>query len=86
MSGKYIGTYKRRRMISLNYQAFSLVEMSAGFVWVMNLTLALCIVLMMGIIMIFVNKAKSKGFLTAYIVILAVLAAAVIVTGIIMFA
>lgn len=48
----------------------------------MNLTLALCIVLMMGIILIFVNKAKNKGFLWVYGIVLVVLAIATILLSI----
>lgn len=65
-------------MLTINYSAFQNATLDARYIMVMNLTLALCIVIMMGIIMIFVNKAKSKWFLVAYIVILIILAAATI--------
>lgn len=35
--------------------------------------MALAIVLMLGVVVLLVNKAKSKGFLAAYIVIIAAL-------------
>ena len=62
-------------LLTINYQAFNQSAMDFQYILVMNLTLALCIVVMMGVILIFVNKAKNKWFLGAYIVILVVLAA-----------
>jgi len=61
-------------LITINYQAFVSSKLTAGYIVVMNLTLALCIVIMMGIILIFVNHAKNKKFLFVYIVILVILA------------
>ncbi len=72
-------------LLSINYQAFSQAALDVRYVIVMNLTLALCIVIMMGIILIFVNKARSKGFLLAYIIILAVLAVSTIIMSICIF-
>ena len=56
-------------LISINYQAFAQSEITVPFIVVMNLTMALSIVLMLGVVILLVNKAKSKGFLVAYIVI-----------------
>lgn len=56
-------------LISINYQAFAQSEITVPFILVMNLTMALSIVLMLGVVILLVNKAKSKGFLVAYIVI-----------------
>lgn len=69
-------------LISINYQAFMQTTITSGYIIVMNLTLALCIVVMMGIIFLFINKASHKGFLWGYVIILAVLTAATIVMGI----
>lgn len=63
-------------LLTINYQAFTQAVMSLGCIVVMNLTFALCIVVMMGIILIFINRAKSKYFLGAYIIILIMLAVA----------
>ncbi|MCM1180047.1 MAG: hypothetical protein NC347_07310 [Clostridium sp.] len=63
-------------LITINYQAFTNSVLTAGHIVAMNLTLALCIVILMGIILIFVNHAKNKKFLFAYIVILVILAVA----------
>ena len=65
-------------MLTINYQAFTQAAVDVRYVVVMNLTLALCIAVMMGIILIFINKAKNKWFLGAYIAILVVLAIAAI--------
>lgn len=69
-------------MLTINYQAFVNANLTTSYIVVMNLTMALCIVVMMGIILIFVNKAKNKKFLIAYIAALVVLAIAVIVMAI----
>jgi len=63
-------------LLSINYQAFINANIDFKYILVMNLTLSLCIVLMMGIIMIFINKAKSKVFLGIYIAVLVALAVA----------
>ena len=65
-------------LITINYQAFISSVLTTQHIVVMNLPLALCIVIMMGIILIFVNHAKNKKFLFIYIIILVVL---VIATG-----
>lgn len=66
-------------MLSINYQAVIGAKVTLPFIVTLNLTLALCIVVMMGIILIFINKAQNKKFLFAYIVVLIALAVAVIV-------
>lgn len=66
-------------LLTINFQAFASVELNFKYIIAMNLTLALCIVLMMGIILIFVNKAQNKGFLWLYGIVLVVLAVATIV-------
>jgi len=65
-------------LLTINFQAFANVELDFKYIIAMNLTLALCIVLMMGIILIFINKAKNKGFLWLYGIVLVVLAIATI--------
>lgn len=72
-------------LISINYQAFTQVTITSGYIIVMNLTLALCIVIMMGIIFLFINKSEHKGFLLGYLIILTILAIATIVMGIQLF-
>lgn len=66
-------------LLTINFQAFANAAIDFKYIISMNLTLALCIVLMMGIILIFINKAKSKGFLFVYGAVLVVLAIATIV-------
>lgn len=61
-------------VITINFQAFTNADINFKYIITMNLTLALCIVLMMGGILIFVNKAKSKWFLGIYSAVLVVLA------------
>lgn len=60
-------------LLTINFQAFASADISFKYVITMNLTLALCIVLMMGIILIFINKAKNKGFLVVYGIVLVAL-------------
>lgn len=72
-------------LLSINYQAFTQATITSGYIIVMNLTLALCIVVMMGIILLFINRANHKGFLWGYIIILAILAVATIVMGVQLF-
>lgn len=69
-------------LLTINYQAFQNAEITAHYILVMNLTLALSIVILMGLILVLINKAKDKKFLWAYIIILALLAVATAVTSI----
>lgn len=71
-------------LITIDYQAFAKSELSIGYILVMNLSLALCITLMMGIILIFVNRAKSKPFLFVYTIIFALIAVATVIAGMIL--
>ena len=59
-------------LLTLNFQSFSTSKTLTNTV-IMNITLALCITLMMGIILIFINKAKNKWFLLTYITIIIIL-------------
>lgn len=70
-------------LITINYDAFTNAVIDTKYIIGMNLTMSLCIVLMMGLIFVFVNKAKNKGFLWAYIAIFAILAIATIVFSIV---
>lgn len=72
-------------LLTINYQAFTQVALDFHYIIVMNLTLALCIVLMMGIILIFLNKAKNKWFLLGYIVILVFLVIVTLGLGFLLF-
>lgn len=65
-------------LLSINYQAFTNAKITMPYILVMNLSMTLCVVVMLGLILIFVNKAQNKKFLGIYITILAVLAIAVI--------
>lgn len=69
-------------LISINYQAFSQTDINFKFIIVMNFTLAICIAVLLGIILIFINKAKNKTFLWCYIAILAVLIVVTVLLGI----
>lgn len=66
-------------LLTINYQAFTCASIDAKYIIAMNLTLALCIVVMMGIILLFVNKAQSRRIQWIYIAVLVVLAVATIV-------
>lgn len=65
-------------LLTINAQAFSAATIDFKYIIAMNLTLALCIVIMMGIILIFINKAKSKWFVVIYALVLVLLAFATI--------
>ncbi len=65
-------------LLTINFQAFTTATLDFKYIIAMNLTLALCIVLMMGIILIFINKAKQKSFLWIYGIVLVLLAVATI--------
>ncbi|MCI8550147.1 MAG: hypothetical protein HFI68_06095 [Lachnospiraceae bacterium] len=72
-------------LLSINYQAFTQTEIDFRYIWVMNLTLALCIVIMMGLILIFINKTGSKKVMWIYIGILGLLAIATVVASLAIF-
>lgn len=69
-------------LLSINYQAFAKAKVDFNYIIAMNLTLALSIVVMFGIILIFINKAKEKKFLIWYLVILIALAVATVIMGV----
>ena len=60
-------------LIMVNFSKITKGTLTKGFIVPMNLSLGVVIALFMGLILIFLNKAKSKGFLIAYIVILIIL-------------
>lgn len=66
-------------VISINYQAFTTAAITGQYIIAMNLSLTFCIAVLMGIILLLVNKSKSKSFITIYGFILAVLCVATIV-------
>jgi hypothetical protein len=66
-------------MITINYEAFAQANVGTKYIIVMNLTLVLCICVLMGLILIIINNAKNKKFIWLYTAILAILAIATIV-------
>lgn len=60
-------------LLSINYQAFSNAELDAKYILAMNFSLALSIVIMLGTIFAFINKAKNEKFLRWYLIILGLL-------------
>ena len=65
-------------LISINYQAFTNAEITMPYILVMNLSMTLCVVIMLGLILIFINNAKNKKFIGIYVAALLVLVIAVI--------
>mgnify|MGYP004558521325 FL=1 len=65
-------------LISINYQAFTNTNISMPYILVMNLSMTLCIVIMLGLILIFINNAKNKKFIGIYAVVLLILVIAVL--------
>ncbi len=60
-------------IISINFQAFSQAELNTKFILTMNSSLCFCITVMLGIVLLFLNKAKNKGFVILYSIILGLL-------------
>ena len=65
-------------LISINYQAFTNAEITMPYILVMNLSMTLCVVIMLGLILIFINNAKNKKFIGIYVAALLVLLIVVI--------
>lgn len=66
-------------LVAINFGSLTQNNMSPKYMCVMNVSLSLVITVMLGIILIFLNKAKNKKFLAAYCVLLAILVIAFIV-------
>lgn len=69
-------------LLTINYHAFTNSSINLKYIVAMNLTLTLCIAVMFGIILIFINKARDTKFVWVYGGILVALAIATIVMGI----
>ena len=61
-------------LISINFQAASSTTVNTKFIITMNSSLCFCITVMLGLILIFLNKAKSRWFIAVYAIILIALA------------
>lgn len=68
-------------LLTINYQAFTSAEIDFKLILTINLSLTLCITVLMGLILIFINKSNNKKFIAAYMIILVVLAAATVALG-----
>lgn len=71
-------------LISINFQAFSQTKPDTKYILVMNSSLCFCITVMLGLILLFLNKAKNKGFVTIYSLILILLAITTVVLCIVL--
>ena len=72
-------------LLTINYQAFTQAAVDFRYIWVMNLTLAICIVIMLGLILIFINKPENKKTVWIYIGILALLAILTVIVSLRLF-
>ena len=72
-------------LITINYNAATQPSIDFKFLIAMNLSLAFCIVLMMGLIFIFLNTKKNKTLWIIYLVIFILLAVSVIAFCLFMF-
>ena len=72
-------------MITINYDAFVSSMIGTKYIIVMNLTLVLCICVLMGLILLVVNHSKKKNFTKLYVAILAILSVATIIIAFSMF-
>lgn len=57
-------------LVMVNFTNITENNMTKEFIVPMNISLGIVITLFVGLLLIFVNKAKSRGFLIAYIVLL----------------
>ena len=57
-------------LITVNYNAFSRATLTPKFIVAVNASLAVCIAVLMGLILIFINKTKSKWFVVFYAIFL----------------
>lgn len=65
-------------LITINYNAATQSNLNFKFIVAMNLSLAFCIVLMMGLIFIFLNTKKHNALWVIYLIVFILLAAAVV--------
>ena len=66
-------------LVMVNFSSVTKGTLTKEFIIPMNLSLGVVITLFMGLILIFLNKAKSKRFLVAYVIILIVLIAMLLI-------
>ena len=55
-------------LLSINYQAFSQAEVDLSLIITMNLTIALSVTIMFGLIFAFINQNKTTKFTRYYII------------------
>lgn len=65
-------------LITINYNAATQSDLNFKFIVAMNLSLAFCIVLMMGLIFIFLNTKRNKSLWIIYLIVFILLAIAVV--------
>lgn len=65
-------------LISINSQAFTEVDLDSRYIIAMNLSITFCITVMLGLILLIVNRRRSKGFYIVYSAILVFLLIATI--------
>lgn len=57
-------------LITINFQAYSHTKPDTKFILAMNVSLCFCITVMLGLILLFLNKPKNKVFTAIYSAIL----------------
>lgn len=72
-------------LLTINFQAFTEALVDFRYIWVMNFTLTLCIVIMLGLIFIFINRAGNKKIIWAYVAVLAVLTVMTVAASLVIF-
>lgn len=68
-------------LISINFQVFSNVTVDAKFILTMNASLCFCITVMLGLVLLFLNKPKNKIFTIIYSIVLLLLGIATVFFG-----
>ena len=66
-------------MIMVNFTNINAETANLKFLVMLNLSLGIVVVLFVGLMLIFLNKAKSKNFLVAYIIFMLILVIALLV-------
>lgn len=69
-------------LISVNINAFATKDITANLIAKINLCLVSVLTVLLGLILLILNKGKKKWFIICYIILVAVLIAATVIVGI----
>lgn len=69
-------------LISVNINAFATKNITANLIAKINFCLVSVLTVVLGLILLILNKGKKKWFIICYIILVAVLIAATVIVGI----